>query len=134
MLKRIMAVAGGIIAGSVCIWIMESLGHYLYPLPEGMKPNDLEGFKEYVATAPFMALFFVILAYAVGALVSGFIATKIANNGKHAAATLCGIIFLLVTIYNMAVLPTPLWFWISGILVWGLVWVGSKLALNKKTV
>lgn len=134
MLRRILAVVGGLIAGSVCIGAVEWLGHYFYPLPEGMKPNDMDAFKEYVTTAPFMALFFVIIAYAVGALVSGFISTKIAKDGKNRYALICGIFFLLATIYNMAILPTPVWFWILGIVVWGLVLVGYQWGLNKKTV
>ena len=74
----------------------------------------------------------VIIGYALGALVSGFIATKISKDGKPTAALICGIIFLVFTIYNMTVLPTPIWFWVLGILVWTLVLAGYRLALNKK--
>ncbi|MCW3161683.1 hypothetical protein [Chryseobacterium oryctis] len=132
MLRNILAVLGGIFSGSICVWLMESLGHYLYPLPKGMKPNDIEAFKDYIANAPFMALFFVILSYGVAAFVAGFVASKITKNGKHTAAIVCGIIFLFFTVYNMVVLPTPVWFWVLGIVVWGLVLIGSKLAINKK--
>ncbi|ALR30718.1 hypothetical protein ATE47_09340 [Chryseobacterium sp. IHB B 17019] len=134
MIRRISAVVGGLVAGSICVGAVEWLGHKLYPLPAGIKPDDVEAFKEYVATAPFMALLFVILAYAVGALVAGFISTKIANDGKSRSAVICGALFLAATIYNMVVLPTPIWFWVLGIAVWGLVWVGYKLALNKTRV
>jgi hypothetical protein len=131
MIRRILAVVGGLIAGSVFIGIIEKLGHYLYPLPAGMKTDDMDAFKEYIATAPFMALFFVIIAYAFGALVSGFVSTKIGNDGKNRYAVICGVIFLLMTIYYMVMLPTPTWFWVLGIAVWGLVLLGYKLALNK---
>jgi hypothetical protein len=93
----------------------------------------MEALKEYVATAPFMALFFVILGYALGAFVTGFIATKIAGDNKKTYAVICGVIFLIQGIYMMAVLLTPAWFWVLGIAVWGLVLAGYKLALNKKT-
>ncbi|WP_051289347.1 hypothetical protein [Chryseobacterium daeguense] len=131
MIRKISAVIGGLVAGSLCIGAIEWIGHKLYPLPEGIKADDVDAFKEYVATAPFMALLFVILAYAVGALVSGFVSTKIANDGKMRSAVICGIFFLLATVYNMVVLPTPGWFWVLGIAVWGLVLAGYKLALNK---
>jgi hypothetical protein len=34
----------------------------------------------------------------------------------------------------MVMLPTPFWFWVLGIAVWGLVLAGYKLALNNKQV
>ncbi|KIC62171.1 hypothetical protein [Chryseobacterium taiwanense] len=131
MVRRILAVIAGIIVGSIGIWLMERLGHSLYPFPAGMKLDDIEGFKAYVDNLPFMGKFIVILGYALGALLSGFVATKVANNNKPTAAMICGIIFLFFTIYNMVLLPTPAWFWVLGIAVWGLVLVGYKLALNK---
>lgn len=132
MLRRILSVVIGIISGSVTVALIEWLGHYLYPLPEGMKSNDMEAMKEYIPNAPFMALFFVIIAYALAALVAGFVSTKIANDGKNRYAIICGAVFVIITIANLAMLPTPLWFWVLGIAVWGLVLVGYKLALNNK--
>jgi hypothetical protein len=134
MIRRILAVIGGILVGSIGVWLMERLGHSLYPFPVGLKPDDLEGFKKYVENLPFMGKFIVILGYALGALISGFVATKIADNGKPTAAIICGVIFTFFTIYNMVMLPTPIWFWILGVLVWGLVLVGYKLALNKTRI
>jgi len=131
MLRRILAVIAGIMVGSVGIWLMERLGHSLYPFPADLKPDNIEGFKAYVGNLPFMGKFIVIIGYALGALLSGFVATKVANNGKPVAAIVCGAIFLFFTVYNMMVLPTPVWFWILGIAVWGLVLVGYRLALNK---
>lgn len=132
MLRIILGVIAGIIVGSVCVWGVETLNHILHPYPAGMKANDMEAFKSYIENLPFSGKFLVIVGYALGALVSGFISTKIARNGKHTAAIICGLIFLSFTIYNMVVLPTPIWFWVLGILVWGLVLVGYKLASTKK--
>ncbi|UFH31917.1 hypothetical protein LNP04_18425 [Chryseobacterium sp. C-71] len=132
MLRTILGVIAGIIAGSVCVWGVETLNHILHPYPAGMKANDMEAFKSYIENLPFLGKFMVIVGYALGALVSGFISTKIAKNGKPTAAIICGVIFLSFTIYNMVVLPTPIWFWVLGILVWGLVLVGYRLALSKK--
>lgn len=132
MLRKILAVPAGLIAGIICITVIEKIGHQLYPPPAGAASGDMAAMKDYVAHAPFMVLFFVIIGYALAAFVSGFTASKISNNGKHTAAVICGIVFLLITIYMMVSLPTPIWFWILGILVWGLVFAGSKLALKNK--
>ena len=132
MLRIILGVIAGIIAGSVCVWGVETVNHILHPYPADMKAGDMEAFKSYIENLPFLGKFIVIVGYALGALVSGFISTKVAKNGKSTAAIICGFIFLSFTIYNMTVLPTPVWFWVLGVLVWGLVFVGYKLALNKK--
>ncbi|MFN4364381.1 hypothetical protein [Chryseobacterium hispalense] len=134
MMRRILAVIAGMIVGSIGVWLMERLGHALYPFPEGLRPDDLEGFKSYVENLPFMGKFIVIFGYALGALLSGFVSTKVANNGKPNAAIICGVIFTFFTIYNMVMLPTPVWFWVLGIAVWGLVLVGYRLALNKNNI
>ncbi|MGE8513281.1 MAG: hypothetical protein ACN6N7_11305 [Chryseobacterium culicis] len=134
MLRRILAVLAGLIAGSIGITVVEKIGHALYPPPVEAVAGDMEALKVYVGQAPFMALFFIILAYALAAVISGFTATKISNNGKYTPALICGIIFLLMTVYMMVSLPTPIWFWILGILVWGLVFVGHKLALKTKKI
>lgn len=134
MLRRILAVLAGLIAGSIGITVVEKIGHALYPPPVEAEAGDMEALKVYVVQAPFMALFFIILAYALAAVISGFTAAKISNNGKYTAALICGIIFLLMTVYMMVSLPTPIWFWILGILVWGLVFAGHKLALKTKKI
>lgn len=128
--RRILAVVGGLLTGAICISLMEMLGHFLYPLPAGVKTTDVEAFKAYVSTLPFAALLLVLVGYSLGAVVSGFISTKIANDGKSRYAIICGVFFLLATVYNMYMLPTPIWFWILGIVLWGLVLIGYKLALN----
>lgn len=132
MLRAILGVIAGIIAGSVCVWGVETLNHILHPYPAGMKANDMEAFKSYIENLPFLGKFMVIVGYALGGLIAGFVSTKIAKNGKPTAAIICGLIFLSFTIYNMMVLPTPIWFWVLGILVWGLVLAGYKLASTKK--
>ncbi len=132
MLRKILAIPAGFLAGGLGIFLVQAIGHKLYPLPEGMNPNDMEAMKNYVDTAPFMALFFVIISYALGAFLSGFVSTKVAGDHKKVYAIACGIVFLIQSIYMMYSLPTPMWFWVLGILVWALVLAGWKLAVSKK--
>ena len=129
ILRKILAVIAGIIVCSIVVGLVQQLGHYLYPLPEGSDPNNPEAIKQYVETAPFMAIFFVIISYAVGAFSGGFISTIIAGDEKKIYAIIIGILFLATSIYMMTIIPSPIWFWILGILVWILVLAGWKLAI-----
>lgn len=128
MVRKILAVIAGLLATAAMVALVQQLGHYLYPMPPGSDPNDVEAVKEYVENAPFMALFFVIISYAAGALTGGFTATKIAKDSSRAPAFISGALFALVSIYMMLTIPSPFWFWILGIAVWGLVMVGRTLA------
>lgn len=127
-MKKIIAVVAGLFFGAVLMTIVQMLGHRIYPQPEGMDPSDMEALSAYVETAPFMALFFVIISYGVAALASGWISTKIAGDGNASYALICGGIFLIQAIFMMSSLPTPFWFWVLGIAIWGLVYVGYYFA------
>lgn len=127
-MRKFIAVMAGLIAGGIAVWLVQMLGHKLYPEPLGMDSNDMNQLAEYVKNAPFMALFFVVLSYAAGALAAGFVSTKVANDGRKIYAIILGVIFLAQSIFMMASLPTPIWFWILGVLSWLLVLAGWKLA------
>ena len=132
ILRKILAVGIALIVTSTVVGMMQQLGHYLYPLPEGLDPKNPEHLKKYQETAPLMAVFFVIISYAAGALAGGFVSTLIANDHKKIYAIIVGIFFLSTSIYMMTIIPSPIWFWVCGILVWLLVFVGWKLAVSLK--
>ena len=134
MLRKVLAVIAGLVATGLVVGLVQMLGRYLYPMAPGSDPNDIEAVKEYVENAPFMALFFVIISYAGGALTGGFTATKIANDSSRAPAFIIGAIFALISVYMMLTIPSPFWFWILGIAAWGLVMVGRTLARRTSTL
>lgn len=123
-MRLIIAIIAGLITGSLTIWAVQSLGHLFYPMPADVDPNDLDELATYVQTAPFMALFFVVLSYGSGAFVSGFTAAYIARSRALLAVSICMILFLGQSLFMMSSLPTPLWFWVLGILSWGLALLG----------
>ncbi len=127
-MKKVFAVIAGLLLGAVLMTLVQMLGHQIYPQPEGTDPSDMNALSQYVKTAPFMALFFVILSYAVAAFSSGYVSTLIAGDQKRLYALICGAVFLIQSVFMMQSLPTPLWFWILGILVWTLVLLGYRVA------
>lgn len=132
ILRKIFAVVIAMIVTGIVVGAVQKLGQNIYPLPVGADPENPEDIKNYIENAPFMALFFVIISYAAGALTGGFLSTFIAKDGKKIYAIIIGIIFLITSIYMMIIIPSPIWFWICGILVWLLVLVGWKIAVSLK--
>ena len=71
MIRSILSVIVGILAGVVTILVLEMAGHFFYPPPAGLDPQNVEAFKEFVAAAPMGMLLSVLIAWAGGAFVGG---------------------------------------------------------------
>jgi hypothetical protein len=48
MIRKILAVVLGFISGSVFNMALVTLSNAMYPLPEGVDPNDFEAFRAHV--------------------------------------------------------------------------------------
>ena len=135
MLKRILAVVGGIVTANVIIIINEIINHRLYPLPSGVSyETNKEAFFKYIETVPVEAKLMIIFGYAIAAFAGGFVATKIKNDGNRYYALIVGGFLLAATILNFMMMPihTPIWIWVLGIAAPFLAIVGFKLASNKE--
>lgn len=129
MVRQILSVLVGLLTVSVVVGLVQALGHYAIPMPEGVDANDPEVVKDYIDENP-LAMVFVLLSYAAGAFLGGFVATLIAKDNSRSPVFIIGALFVLVTIYMMFIIPSPFWFWILGIAAWGLAFVGRTLARN----
>ena len=99
----------GLVLGIVIIATVETFGY----LPHGIE--DL---------TPFMVALF---GYAIGTLVGATIAARIARHGRWAAVAVAVALGALA-VYNVAVLPHPLWFLPLAIAIFvGAGWVGARL-------
>ncbi|PQA97516.1 hypothetical protein SAMN05421796_102199 [Chryseobacterium piscicola] len=134
MIRKIFAVVGGMIVGNLIIFLIESISHLLYPLPENVTYENLEAFSKYVQSLPIAAKLIIIAAYAIAAFAAGFVSTKIPKDGKQYYAIICGAILLTAIIWNFSMLPTPIWMWTLGMVAPFLVLGGYKAALNKNKI
>ena len=75
MVRKVLAVVIGIVAGSAFNMAMVSASHAMFPFPESVDPNDFESVKAHVEAHGMAtgALIMVIVAHAGGSLVSGFV-------------------------------------------------------------
>lgn len=127
MIRALLAVAAGIAVAFGGIALFQSLGHQLYPPPEGLDPSDPEAFAEIVGQMPVGALLMVLLAYALGTFCGAWLAARIA--GRPFPALLVGGVMMLAGISNLAVIPHPLWFMVLSVLVFvPSAWLASRVA------
>lgn len=115
MLRKIMGVVAGVVAGGVVVFAVEAMGHWVYPPPPGLDLSDPEGMKALIRTLPAGALLFVVFAWVLGAFAGGAVAGLIGRSLVPALVT--GSIQLLFGIMTMVMIPHPMWMLILGILL-----------------
>jgi hypothetical protein len=115
MLKSSLAVLAGIIGGSAVIWLVEALGHALFPVHQ-LDVNDPGSISEHMQGAPFILLSMVLLAYAAGSFTGGWIAVAISE--RIAGSVIIGLVLMAFGIFNLLMVPHPLWFTIVSALLY----------------
>jgi hypothetical protein len=134
MIRKILAVVIGLVAGGAFNMAMVTASQAVYPLPEGIDPNDFEAFKAHVEAhgMPTGALIMVLVAHAGGSLVSGLVCGLIAMRSWYVAAIGMGILWTCGGITMLMMLPAPTWFAVADIVLYipaavlG-VWLGGAL-------
>lgn len=133
MLKRLTSIMAGCSAGIAVIFLIESLGHILYPMPEGIDPNNVEDIKKLMANVPIGALFIVLCAAFLGGMAGGFVAGKFDTDNAKKHALIVGGILTLLGILNLVVIPHPIWFMIVDVLIYNIgAFIGSLFIKPKQ--
>lgn len=137
ILRNILAVVAGVFVGSFLnMTLATSIGPMVFPLPEGLDPNDMESFKANAHLMTTENFIFPFLGHALGTLIGAFIAAKLAASHHMKLAIGIGFWFLLGGIVAVMLIPAPLWFDIFDLVVAYLPmgWLGWKLAGSKNEI
>ena len=129
MIKNILAVILGLIIGNITIMGLHYLGIYFYPLPEGVDMSDMTAIAEYVKIAPLGSLLIVMLAHIGGTFIAGLSTTLLSK--EIIIAYVVGGFFTIMGIWNLYLLPHPMWFNIEVVLYLPAAIFGFKLATKK---
>jgi MFS family permease len=132
IVRSMLAVIAGFVAATAVMILTESLnGRVLYPelgkAAEGM--TDREAIRALMATAPVGAFLVVLLGWALGSFVGGFLAARIGRNSPVAHALVLGVLLTLAGIANNLMIPPPAWFWLPTLVAFlPAAIVGARLA------
>ena len=114
MFRNIAAAIVGVIVAVSLIWLIEALGHVVYPLPADIDFGDSEQVRTFTATLPAAAILFVGAAWAFGAFCGTVIAALIATAKPVIYAIIVGGIVLAGSISMLIIIPHPWWFRIAA--------------------
>ena len=120
LVRSIGAVIAGFVAASAVMMAIEWLnGHVLYPelgkLAAAM--TDREAIRALMASAPVGAFLVVLLGWALGSLLGGFVAAWIGWYAPARHALILGGLLTLAGVANNLMIPPPTWFWVVSVFV-----------------
>ena len=118
MLRSIVALICGVIAGSIFNMAIVMLSWVMYPLPDGANTSDPATMKMYIQSLPAQAFLVVLAAHAGGALVGGLVAALIARKWQLVLGAIVGGFFLIGGIMNILSLPCPVWFAVADLVLY----------------
>jgi hypothetical protein len=135
--KNIAAGVAGILIAGALVWLVEMIGHSVYPPPADLNFADSESMRAYLKTMPVGAFLFVGGAWFIATLGGTFAACRIGNAKPMTYAIVVGGLMLIATAANLMMIPHPLWFSIlgvAGIIVaaWLGMTLGARLASDSK--
>ena len=131
IIRNILAIIFGWFGGSAVNMGLIKIGHKLLPIA-GIDPNDMDALVDVMPTLEFKYFIFPFLAHALGTLSGATIAGLMAASHKMKFSLGIGGLFLLGGIMINYMIPGPIWFAVTDIVVAyiPMAWLGGKLAGN----
>lgn len=110
MLRNIGAGVAGLMTAMLLVWLIELIGHAVYPPPIDIDFSDPEAVRAYTADLPVAAVLFVGVSWVIGTFVGVSVACRIGRAKPVIYAVLVGGFVLAGAITMLIIIPHPLWF------------------------
>ena len=133
-MKNILATVIGLIIANLVVYLLEFIGHWLFPMPPEINLMDMESIKQNVHLIPIGNMVFVILAHGLG-LFAGIITVGFISKTSLIPIYIVGGLMAVATIANLIIIPSPVWFIFCDLASVALAfYFGKKIAQNKLMV
>lgn len=131
--KNFFSIPAGLVFGSLVNMGVLSVGTKLIPPPVGADTMSMEGLKASMHLFQPQHFLSPLLAHALGTLAGAWLAVIMSGTRKIRNAWIIGGFFLLGGIINIAMLPSPVWFSATDLIVAYLpmAWLGGRVAGRK---
>ncbi len=134
VLRNILAVFTGFVAGSIVNMSLIMMSSSIIAPPPGADFTTSEGLKASMHLMEPRHFIFPFLAHALGTLIGAFVTAKIAVHSKMRLAYSIGMLFLIGGVVNVFMLPSPLWFTLTDLLLAyiPMAYIGGRMAIKKQ--
>lgn len=129
MIRNVGAAITGLVTAFALVYLVEKLGHSLYPPPTDLDFSDPDSVRPYIATLPIIALLFPMFAWFAGTFAGSIVASIIGDAKPWIYPSIVGGLIFSATVANLIAIPHPMWFSIISLI--GIVasaWLSTRVA------
>jgi hypothetical protein len=129
VLKNIVALLAGLVAGGLVNMALVTVGPMLIPPPAGVDMTDMESLAQSMHLMGPQHFVFPLLAHGLGTLVGATLTFLLAARNSRFLAFGIGVFFLLGGISAARMIPAPTWFVVVDLAMAYLpmAWLGTLL-------
>ena len=122
MMRSAFAAIAGVVVGVIIVFIAESVGHMIFPPPEGVDLSDPEQLKAIMDEIPLGAKIAVLIAWGLGTFGGGV--TGVFLSGRKAwPAGVVAIVMLGAAGLTLYAIPHPIWMVAATVVVTAVAWL-----------
>jgi hypothetical protein len=114
MLRNIASVVIGVLVGAIVVFLVESLGHLVFPVAEGVDLHDPAALRDIMDQIPLAAKFTVLLAWFLGIFAGASVAALVARRWAPAAWVVSGTLAGMAGV-TLIEIPHPWWMVLGAI-------------------
>lgn len=131
MLRLVLGVMAGLLAGVVVTAAVESMGHMLFPPPAGTNLTDPAAVRGIMAQLPLQAKVFVLIAWFLGVLAGASTAALVAGRRALAGRITAGI-FAAFVAWTLVSIPHPAWMVVGALVAVVVATLLADLAFGRR--
>ena len=131
-IRSVASVILSLLLAFVLVIAVEGFSAVVHPFPPGFNGTPDEMY-EHVARYPDWVLAVVVVAWGVTVFASTWLAIRVGAARHPAHGIVVGLLLLLAVVFNMYMLPYPLWFEVLNLVVFPLgIYCGVKLGRGER--
>jgi hypothetical protein len=124
----------GIAVAVALVWIVETIGHSIFPTPADLDTGNSDVMRAYIDTLPLGALLSVAAAWFIGSFGGTFAACRIGTARPLIYVLVVGGMMFAGATFNLLLIPHPIWFSILGVVgIFAGTWLGMTLGRRSET-
>jgi hypothetical protein len=117
MARKILSLFAGLLIAVLLVGLIEYLGHIAVPPPDDIDFSDPAQLEAHISNLPFIAFAIVLLAWCAGAFFGSLTAGLLSQQHSILYPAVISGFVLLAAIANMIMIPHPLWFAVTGVIL-----------------
>lgn len=114
MMRKLLAAVVGLAVAMFTIYLLEVLGHFIYPPPTDFEFGEPEQTREFIASLPVGSILFVGAAWAAGTFLGTLAGALLSGSTPLPYAIVVGGMVLAGATTMLVLIPHPWWFTISA--------------------